>query len=1483
MLRLEYILTTAAQYFDSGYVPTVNTIVEIESCKAHAAPTSATYCLFGSSAKDNTDGEQTNFTYFNSNSNTGMKFQLFKSYYYMTTSITPHYNPYRKMKLQVDRYGVREIQYVQEGTPYKYTSKTFPMATFSPTENVTPSTYSLYFGALNVAGTAKYHTYSNIYGITILEKDSAGQVIIKKKYIPVLRGTVAGFYEEVEKKFIPSATSTSFKAGPVLYPYGTVSTDSSDTVHTFTNLITSNNLGNTTPYSVSGNPITYTSLNSTLGATARWNLTQVGSGEPSPTNIRNFLVKNQVSFIRGGKNLCPYTATLMFTADAKKEIISKEQMSAMLKAYRGKKMTLSYTLETKNVVWNSSDTRKRVGFECASYNANTNEIYYGPGMGWTGANDSSFLATGTRRVISTVQWPDKFFKVEKQGAFFFYIQGLSSGTITVTNIQLEVGDTATAYTAYAGESKTLSFTNYYAEGYVDTTGIGRGTYRAIILDGKTNKFTADSSNNFWNLPSNSTPGNIKDMRCFCSHFPARFFGSNAIGDFHFTTSTKASEFSFSTCDKLNAFLAAQNTAGTPVWLVYKLRNQDALTVTGTGTFSSANTSNTYISDADSLTLNDTKTVSGTNWTANSNISISMVKSGGANPTGLFSGETDEDSIGYIKGTNTSEASLKFIGVNSVANHTYFFSVYTYQRANLCRMKAYWNTNDSFGNVYTSILEHSPIARPGEWVRFSGKKTMIAASTGGIKLGLLGYGTNPTVNGTMKANRDAWITGAMLIDLTATFGAGNEQSVEWCERNLPFFKGSFTYENWLPKFKATYNGTSKWYPTYRAYKKVGGTWVLWADANKEMVIRGEVDNLRQQLMLNPSQKEMICGPLNLNFNAGKQEILVSNGGVLKKDDVGDCAYYFKGLGSIKGSSVNFDSDNFLIHWKEKPENTASNFIFTSSAPVTPSNTAGYGDGALMLGNTASNIPYMYASTSNNHNYDILNKVQMAPTRTVNTWHDMVLVRHGGKYYIYHNNSLIYYGNLSREIGYQTYLPSSIGRFTDNESSAGNYYVGYIKDFYIKRKNCDFIYPHVDTNLTDKTGLIFATTNYGVYFTDSNNPASVSNATLKYTFKDGEEVYQSNAAGTSLIIEHPDLASFSTGDFTICWDEWLDSNEPASVAGFILGATSRKFTLIASYKGGAASSLVTTSISSNGSSWDKASGKEVGEKVVNSWVPRAIVRKGSILYVFERGILRNIITGIDNIKISENKIMFGGKTWDSYAVRYYRNIQIYKGSSRLKGVTISQQAPATQKYTSSSDLLINLPLSEARDEGPNHFEITNNGVTFKTDVSLNGKPVAYFDGNSYLSFSYIVGEEISSGDLTVEWWEYPLSGSKSRFSSIGTSNVYSGLLLGYNGTQLFAGGASNSWNIVSGATAFSNTLNSWTHWAVVRQNNVFKTYRNGVLFYTGATNTTSLYWNNTYNCAIGQYRTSDTNRFKGYMANFRIYRSCKYLNNFVPSST
>lgn len=42
----------------------------------------------------------------------------------------------------------------------------------------------------------------------------------------------------------------------------------------------------------------------------------------------------------------------------------------------------------------------------------------------------------------------------------------------------------------------------------------------------------------------------------------------------------------------------------------------------------------------------------------------------------------------------------------------------------------------------------------------------------------------TVGGTVNA----WVDGLIVIDLTATYGAGNEPTKEWCDANIPFFNG-----------------------------------------------------------------------------------------------------------------------------------------------------------------------------------------------------------------------------------------------------------------------------------------------------------------------------------------------------------------------------------------------------------------------------------------------------------------------------------------------------------------------------------------------------------------------------------------------------------------------------------------------------------------------------------------------------------------------
>lgn len=43
---------------------------------------------------------------------------------------------------------------------------------------------------------------------------------------------------------------------------------------------------------------------------------------------------------------------------------------------------------------------------------------------------------------------------------------------------------------------------------------------------------------------------------------------------------------------------------------------------------------------------------------------------------------------------------------------------------------------------------------------------------------------------VDAKNTCWVDGLMIVDLTETFGAGDEPSKEWCDKNIPFFEGEY---------------------------------------------------------------------------------------------------------------------------------------------------------------------------------------------------------------------------------------------------------------------------------------------------------------------------------------------------------------------------------------------------------------------------------------------------------------------------------------------------------------------------------------------------------------------------------------------------------------------------------------------------------------------------------------------------------------------
>ncbi len=159
----------------------------------------------------------------------------------------------------------------------------------------------------------------------------------------------------------------------------------------------------------------------------------------------------------------------------------------------------------------------------------------------------------------------------------------------------------TEYTPYCGDTLALALPSTIYGGEVNAvTGGGTELWKLVTLDGTTNKFYDGAM--YWNLPKNSAIG-VGDWylnNIYSSHF-FNVFGGNAMGNFIYTTSAIMTKY-FQNIDALNAYLAAQYAAGTPVQICYKLKTPTPFTVTGAQPIPALPGVNTVLTDADSATV-----------------------------------------------------------------------------------------------------------------------------------------------------------------------------------------------------------------------------------------------------------------------------------------------------------------------------------------------------------------------------------------------------------------------------------------------------------------------------------------------------------------------------------------------------------------------------------------------------------------------------------------------------------------------------------------------------------------------------------------------------------------------------------------------------------------------------------------------------------------------------------------------------------------
>lgn len=197
----------------------------------------------------------------------------------------------------------------------------------------------------------------------------------------------------------------------------------------------------------------------------------------------------------------------------------------------------------------------------------------------------------------------------------------------------------------------------------------------------------------------------------------------------------------------------------------------------------------------------------------------------------------------------------------------------------------------------------------------------------------------------------------------------------------------------------------------------------------------------------------------------------------------------------------------------------------------------------------------------------------------------------------------------------------------------------------------------------------------------------------------------------------------------------------------------------------------------------------------------------------------------------------------------------------------------------------------DNSKNNITFTVNGDSkISTAQSKFGGASILFDGTGdYLSSPSVSNFAFGTGDFTIECWAYKIAGSETGILQI--SSTAGGLQANYNTSLVIytttvgnkVGIAANNTNYTS--TAFTNTVNTWNHYALVRSSGVTKLYFNGNLVTdigtSGAITDTTNY-TGTYLAIGGYYSTAYL--WNGYIDELRITNGyARYTSNFTPSTT
>jgi hypothetical protein len=291
-------------------------------------------------------------------------------------------------------------------------------------------------------------------------------------------------------------------------------------------------------------------------------------------------------------------------------------------------------------------------------------------------------------------------------------------------------------------------------------------------------------------------------------------------------------------------------------------------------------------------------------------------------------------------------------------------------------------------------------------------------------------------------------------------------------------------------------------------------------------------------------------------------------------------------------------------------------------------------------------------------------------------------------------------------------------------------------------------------------------------------------------------------------------------------------------------------------------------------------------IAEWAHIAVSRSGSSLKFYLNGVERGSATNSTSFTgVAGNGVIIGGSYYngstEARANGFYSNVRLVKGTALYTTNFTPPTAPLTA--VTNTELLCNFVNAAIFDNTQKNNLETVGNAQIDTAVKKYGTGSIEFDGTGdWLLLPRTPVLSFGTSNFTIEGWAYVTS-INSTFRCIFSIGAPVQIYAKSGTIEVYLNDSDDTASYIVDdmlGPASSVSVDTWFHFAVVRNGTVFTAYVNGV----GGTPVSGVSAPVFYSAtapAVGVYGTTSSLPFTGYIDDFRITNGvARYTANFTP---